>query len=265
MEVRKAIIPAAGLGTRLLPFTEKVPKEMFPLGRRLVIDYALQEAVWSGIEEICMVISPGKRQIKEHYSRSREQPLKELDKILNFVDISFVEQKRPLGLGEAIWMTKRFVGDQPFAVLLPDNVFLAEIAPTAQLMQLFSELPTCCVGLMAVPENQAIFFTTARKLIYQELRYGAYRIREILDDDRSLVQEGEIRSIGRYILTPRFFDYCSLAREKAHGELRETDVLKEYLRDENELYGMLIEGERFDTGTWQGYSRTFVEFVDREV
>jgi UTP--glucose-1-phosphate uridylyltransferase len=264
MEVRKGIIPAAGLGIRLLPFTEKVPKEMFPLGRRLIIDYALQEAVWSGIEEVCIVVSPGKKQIKERYSQSRERLLKELGEIINFVDISFVEQKDPLGLGDAIWMAQKFVGDQPFAVLLPDNVFLTDVAPIAQLQQLFSELPTCCVGLMAVPENQAVFFTSARKLLYQELRYGAYRIREILDDDRSLVREGEIRSIGRYILTPRFFDYCPRARENAPGELRETDVLKEYLRAENELYGLLIEGERFDTGTWEGYCRTFVEFIDRE-
>ena len=264
MEVRKGVIPAAGLGTRLRPLTDKVPKELFPLGRKLVIDYALEEAVWSGIEEVCVVISPQKRQIREHYARGYDQLLRELGEIINFVDISFVEQKQPLGLGDAIWTARKFVGDQPFAVLLPDNVFLAEMAPIGQLMQLYSECPTCCVGIMAVPENQAIFFTSARKLGYKELRQGVYRIQKIFDDDREPVREHEIRSIGRYILTPRFFDYCPQAREKARQELRETDVLKEYLRAGNELYGLLIEGERFDTGNWEGYSKAFVEFIDRE-
>ena len=263
MEVRKAIIPAAGLGTRLLPFTEKMPKELFPLGRKLVIDYALEEAVLSGAEEVCIVTSPQKRQIRERYGRGHDRLPKELGQITNFVDISFVEQKQPLGLGDAIWMAREFACDQPFAVLLPDNIFLAEAAPIGQLMQLFSEYPTCCVGTMAVPKDQTIFFASARKLIYKELRHGVYQIREILDNDPRLVREGEIRSIGRYILTPRFFDYCPRAREKTRNELRETDVLNEYLRAKNKLYGLLIEGERFNTGTLEGYSKAFVEFIDR--
>ncbi len=262
MVVKKGVIPAAGLGTRLRPFTEKIPKELFPLGRKLVIDYCLEEAVWSGIEEVAVVISPMKKPVKERFSKGYERLLKELGEIINFVDISFVEQKKTLGLGDAIWAAREFVGQEPFALLLPDNVFRAEMSPIGQLMQLFFEYSTCCVGVMAVPESQAIFFTSARKLVYEEMRRGVYRIREILDDDEEPVRAGEIRSIGRYILTSRFFDYCPGAREQSTGELRETDVLKEYLRDGNQLYGFLIEGTRFDTGTWEGYSKAFMEFIE---
>lgn len=265
MEIRRGIIPAAGLGTRLRPLTEKLPKELFPLGRKLVIDYALEEAVWSGIEEVCVVISPQKRQVRERYTKERHRLLKELGQIINFVDISFVEQKQPLGLGDAIWTARDFVGNHPFAVLLPDNVFLAEMAPIGQLIQLFSEHVTCCVGVMAVPESQTIFFASAPKLVFEELRPGVYRIGEILDDAPGPVGEHEIRGIGRYILTSRFFDYYPKAGDKTGKELRETDVLKEYLRAENELYGLLIQGERFDTGSMEGYSRAFMEFIDREL
>jgi UTP--glucose-1-phosphate uridylyltransferase len=264
MEIRKAIIPAAGLGTRLRPFTEKVPKELFPLGRKLVIDYALEEAVQSGIEEACVVVSPQKRQIRERYTRPYERLLKEMGEIINFVDISFVEQKKPFGLGDAIWSARKFADQQPFAVLLPDNVFRAELPAIGQLMQLFSEHPTCCVGMLAVPKNQTIFFTATGKFSCDELASGTYQIREILDDDEKPVQEGEIRSIGRYILTPRFFDYCPRARDPVSLNLRETDVFKEYLRDGNQFYGRLIEGKRFDTGTWEGYSRAFVEFIEQD-
>jgi UTP--glucose-1-phosphate uridylyltransferase len=261
MVITKGVIPAAGLGSRLRPLTEKVSKELFPLGGKLVIDYSLEEAVWSGIEKVGIVISTRKKAIRERYSRGHERLLKELGEIINFVDISFVEQKEALGLGDAIWAARKFLGQDPFAVLLPDNVFRAEISPIGQLIQLFVEHPACYVGVMVVPENQAIFFTSARKLVCEELHRGVYRIHQILDDDKEPVQAGEIRSIGRYILTPRFFDYCPRTRKKVTGELRETDVLKEYLRDGNELYGLLIEGDRFDTGTWEGYSKAFVEFI----
>jgi len=262
MQVTRAIIPAAGLGTRLRPFTKKVPKELFPLGRKLVIDYALEEAVRSGIEEVCVIISPRKRGVKERYAQEYKRLLREVGEIINFVRLSFVEQKEPLGLGDAIWKARKFTGDQPFAVLLPDNVFRDESPPTGQLMQLFSEYRTCCLGMMVVPTSQAIFFTSARKLVYDELGHSVYRIEKILDDQEP-VREGEIRSIGRYILVPSFFDYCPRARERTSGELRETDVLTEYLQDGHQLLGRLIEGKRFDTGTWEGYSQAFVEFIKR--
>jgi UTP--glucose-1-phosphate uridylyltransferase len=265
MQITKGIIPAAGLGTRLLPFTDQVPKELFPLGRKLVIDYALEEAVRSGIEEVCIVISAQKRQIRERYTRGYERLHKEVGELINFVHICFVEQKEPLGLGDAIWTARKFVGDQPFAVLLPDNVFRAELPAIGQLVQLFSEHPTCCVGMLAVPKNQAIFFTSAGKLVYDELPHNTYRIREISADNGEPVREGEICGIGRYILTSSFFDYCPRARERVSEELRETDVLREYLRDGHQFFGRLIEAQRFDTGTWEGYSKAFVEFIDQGV
>jgi UTP--glucose-1-phosphate uridylyltransferase len=265
MLVKKGVIPAAGLCTRLRPLTLKMPKELFPLGKKLVIDYAMQEAMQSGIEEVCIVTSPSKMQIKEHFEWAFTQLLKEMGKAIDSVTITFVEQQRPLGLGDALWTAREFVGDQPFAVLLPDNVFVAKTPPIGQLMKLFSKRPTCCVGIMTVPENQAIFFNTARKLVYEESPKNVYKILEILDDDPKLVREGEIRSIGRYILTPRFFDYCPQARETVRKELRETDVLKEYLRSDNQLFGRLLKGERFDTGSVEGYSKAFVEFIDRDL
>jgi UTP--glucose-1-phosphate uridylyltransferase len=263
MQITKGIIPAAGLGTRLMPFTEQVPKELFPLGRKLVIDYALEEAVRSGIEEVCVVISPQKKQVRERYTQGYERLHKEVGELINFVKICFVEQKEPLGLGDALWTARKFVEHQPFAVLLPDNVFRAELPAIGQLVRLFSECQSPCVGMLAVPRNQAIFFTSARKLDYEELPHNTYRIREISDDDGEPVREGEIRSVGRYILTPSFFDYCPRARERVVGELRETDVLKEYLRDGHQFFGRLIEAQRFDTGTWEGYSKAFVEFIDQ--
>jgi len=265
MVVKKGVIPAGGLGTRLRPLTLKMPKELFPLGKRLVIDYAVQEAMQSGIEEVCIVTSPSKMQIKEHFDWAFTQLLKEMGKAIDSATITFVVQQRPLGLGDALWTAREFVGKQPFAVLLPDNVFVAQTPPVGQLMKLFSRRPTCCVGIMTVPENQAIFFNTARKIVYQESPKNVYKILEILDDDPKLVREGEVRSIGRYILTPRFFDYCRQARERVRKELRETDVLKEYLRGDNQLFGRLIKGERFDTGSVEGYSKAFVEFIDRDL
>jgi UTP--glucose-1-phosphate uridylyltransferase len=263
MEVRKAIIPAAGRGTRMLPLSEKMPKELFPLGRHLVMDYAIREAAWSGIEELCIVVSPQKGQIRERYGGDREKLVRELGEITGTMNISFVEQQRPRGLGDAIWIAREFTAGQPFAVLLPDNIFLADKPPTGQLKELFAEHPACCVGIMRMPANQAIFFASSRKLLYQEAPSGVYKVERILDDDPEPAQAGEIRGIGRYILTPEFYDYCDRARESFGEELRETDILKEYLADGKELYGALIEGERFDTGSMPGYSKAFVSFVDR--
>jgi UTP--glucose-1-phosphate uridylyltransferase len=263
MDVKKAIIPAAGLGARLKPLTDKIPKELFPLGKRLVMDYAIEEAVYSGIEEVCIVVRPGKAGIRERYGRPNRHLIRQLGQLFSFVNICFVEQQQSLGLGDAIWTAREFTGNQPFAVLLPDNVFVADVPPAGQLKRLFEQHPTCCVGTMRVPPGQAIFFLSSRKLLYQELTSGVYRVEQILDGDEYPVQAGEIRSIGRYILAPRFFDYCSKARDKVKGELRETDVLKEYLRDGNQLYGGLVEGQRFDTGSMEGYTKAFVSFVDR--
>jgi UTP--glucose-1-phosphate uridylyltransferase len=160
-------------------------------------------------------------------------------------------------------VARDFVGGEPFAVLLPDNVFLAEVPPLAQLKRLFSECSSCCVGTMAVPENRTIFFTSAPKISYQEMRPGIYRVESFRDDHQEPVSPGQLRSIGRYILTSLFFDYCSRARNIASGELRETDVLREYLRAGHQLYGLLIDGERFDTGSMEGYIHAFVSFIDR--
>ncbi|MFC1683818.1 sugar phosphate nucleotidyltransferase [Candidatus Zixiibacteriota bacterium] len=263
MEVRKAIIPAAGLGARLLPLSEKAPKELFPLGRHRVMDYAIREAAWSGIEEVCIVVSPQKGQIRERYGGDHQRLVRELGDIPGTMNISFVEQNRPRGLGDAIWTARAFTDGQPFAVLLPDNVFLANVPPTGQLKKLFAERPACCVGTMRMPANQAIFFASSRKLLYQEVDPGVYKVERFLDDDPSPAQAGEIRSIGRYILTAEFYDYCGRARANVREELRETDVLGEYLADGKELYGALIDGERFDTGSMEGYCKAFVSFVDR--
>jgi UTP--glucose-1-phosphate uridylyltransferase len=288
MDVKRAVIPAAGRGTRMRPLSDRIPKELLPLGRKLVMDHALEEAVRSGVEQVCIVISPQKESIQERYTGDRKDLIRKLGHIINFMNIVFVTQERPLGLGDAIAAARDFVAGQPFGVLLPDNVFLADVAPLAQLMKLFSEHRAPCVGLMEVPENRAVFYSSARKLLYRRvsegvynngvhkddapaddvpqddlLHNGAYRIEGILDDDPGPVQTGQIRSIGRYILTPRYFDFYASARKKIGGELRETDVLKEFLRAGNELYGLLLEGERFDTGTIDGYAHAFMSFLDR--
>lgn len=267
-KVRKAIIPAAGLGTRFLPATKAMPKEMLPILTKPTIQYIVEEAVASGIEQIIIVSGRNKRAIEDHFDHAPELEnilrqkgkldlLKEVDASTTMAEIHYIRQKEPKGLGHAIWSARHFIGDEPFAVLLGDDIIVSEEPGLKQLINQYEELDASVVGVRHVPTED-----THRYGIIDPLNQTGrrYQVRQFVEKPAQGTAPSNMAIIGRYILTPAIFEYLATQKAGSGGEIQLTDAI-ERLNGQEDVYGYELEGKRFDVGEKMGYVETTLAFA----
>jgi UTP--glucose-1-phosphate uridylyltransferase len=270
-KVRKAVFPAAGLGTRFLPATKAQPKEMLPLVDKPIIQYGVEEAVAAGCDQIIIVTGRGKSAIEDHFDVSYELEkmleergkfdlLKIVRQISDLIHIAYVRQKEALGLGHAVLTARELVGDEPFAVLLADDVIDAEVPCLKQLMDVFDKTQ-CSVLATQVVEGPGI---SAYGVLEGKPVPGSngklYEVVSLVEKPRPEDAPSNLAVIGRYILTPTVFETLADIKAGAGGELQLTDGLKQLLKKEK-IYGYVFEGKRHDTGDKLGFLKATVEFA----
>ncbi|MGA3212167.1 MAG: UTP--glucose-1-phosphate uridylyltransferase GalU [Terriglobales bacterium] len=272
MHVRKAVFPAAGLGTRFLPATKAQPKEMLPLVDKPIIQYGVEEALNSGCDQIIMVTGRGKTAIEDHFDVSYELEKLLEDKgktellgivrmISDMIHVSYVRQKEALGLGHAVLMARELVGDQPFAVLLADDVIDAQVPCLKQMMEIFDDVQ-CSVIATQVIDGPAISSYGVLNATPVSGRWAGklFEIHDLVEKPRLEDAPSNLAVIGRYILTPRIFDMLEKTPKGAGGELQLTDGMRALLKHEK-IYGYTFEGKRHDTGDKLGFLKATVEFA----
>ena len=270
-KVRKAVFPAAGLGTRFLPATKAQPKEMLPLVDKPIIQYGVEEAVASGCDQIIIITGRGKQAIEDHFDvsyelekmleeRGKTDLLKIVRQISDLIHIAYVRQKEALGLGHAVLTARELVGDEPFAVLLADDVIDAEVPCLKQMMDVFNKTQ-CSVLATQVVEGPGI---SAYGVLEGKPVPGSngklYEVMSLVEKPRPEEAPSNLAVIGRYVLTPTVFETLSDIKAGAGGELQLTDGLKQLLKKEK-IYGYVFEGKRHDTGDKLGFLKATVEFA----
>jgi UTP--glucose-1-phosphate uridylyltransferase len=272
MKVRKAVFPAAGLGTRFLPATKAQPKEMLPLVDKPIIQYGVEEAVAAGCDQIIIVTGRGKQAIEDHFdvSYELEKMLEERKKtdllqivrhISDMIHIAYVRQKEALGLGHAILTARELVGDEPFAALLADDVIDGDVPCLKQMMRVFEDVQ-CSVIATQVIEGRAISAYGVLKVKPADGRFNGrlYEILDLVEKPRLEDAPSNLAVIGRYILTPGVFETLAETQAGVGGELQLTDGLRQLLKKEK-MYGYVFEGKRHDTGDKLGFLKATVEFA----
>lgn len=266
-KVRKAIIPAAGLGTRFLPLTKAMPKEMLPIIDKPTIQYIVEEAVASGIEDIIIVTGKGKRAIEDHFDNNfeLEENLFEkgkfelLEKVRDSskVEIHYIRQKEPKGLGHAVWTARKFIGDEPFAVLLGDDIVRSEKPCLKQLMEQYDEIGSSIIGVQPVDED-----STHRYGIIDPIGADGrcYEVSNFVEKPVKGTAPSNLAIMGRYILTPEIFAFLDRQEIGAGGEIQLTDAIQE-LNKLQSVYAYDFEGKRYDVGEMLGFIQTQMEFA----
>ena len=267
MKVRKAVIPAAGLGTRMLPATKTVPKEMLPLVDKPVIQYIIEEAVAAGIEDILVVTNRAKSamddyfdyypELEERLSRAgKERELEEVRRAADLANIFYVRQKETKGLGHAIWRAKRFVGDEPFAVLLGDDIMRSDKPVIRQLIDGAEAYGASCVGVQEV-SAQAIGKYSSVKI--EPLEERVFKVTDMVEKPRPEEIFSNYAILGRYVLKPSIFDILENLAPGYGGEIQLTDGLKELCR-RDAMVAVDFEGKRYDTGNLKGFLEATIDF-----
>ena len=268
MNVRKAIIPAAGLGTRFLPATKAMPKEMLPIVDKPTIQYIVEEAVESGIEDILIVTGKGKRAIEDHFDSSfeLEQNLYEkgkfdlldaVQKSSKLVDIHYIRQKEPRGLGHAIWCARKFIGNEPFAVLLGDDIVQAEKPCLKQMIEQYNRYNASIIGVQHVPDEEVSRYGIVDGT---QIADRFYSIANLVEKPKREESPSNLAILGRYILSPRIFDILGNQTPGAGGEIQLTDAIAGLNRYEA-IYAYDFEGVRYDVGEKLGFIQTTIEFA----
>ncbi|MEX2461035.1 MAG: UTP--glucose-1-phosphate uridylyltransferase GalU [Paenibacillaceae bacterium] len=267
MKIRKAIIPAAGLGTRFLPATKAMPKEMLPIVDKPTIQYIVEEAIESGIEDIIIVTGKGKRAIEDHFDSSFELEQNLLGKkkfeLLNEVqksskvDIHYIRQKEPRGLGHAIWCARKFIGDEPFAVLLGDDIVRADVPCLQQMMEQYERHDASIIGVQHVSDDEVSRYGIVDGF---ELEQRLYSINSLVEKPKKAEAPSNLAIVGRYILTPRVFEILSNQKPGAGGEIQLTDAIAELNRHES-VYAYEFMGTRFDVGEKMGFIQTTIDYA----
>lgn len=265
--IKKAIIPAAGMGTRFLPATKAMPKEMLPIVDRPTIEYIVEEAILSGIEDIIIVTGKGKRAIEDHFDRNFElekyliergkfDVLEKVNKSSS-INIHYIRQKEPKGLGHAIWCARKFIGNEPFAVLLGDDIVRAETPCLKQLIKQYEKYLASIIGIQRVP-----FEDTQRYGIidpqFEDNRL--VRVKKFIEKPKLGTVASDIAIMGRYILTPEIFHFLEKQEIGTNGEIQLTDAIQK-LNKIQEVYAYQFEGKRYDVGEQLGFIRTTIEFA----
>ncbi|WP_419867627.1 UTP--glucose-1-phosphate uridylyltransferase GalU [Clostridium perfringens] len=270
-KIRKAIIPAAGLGTRFLPATKAQPKEMLPIVDKPTIQYIIEEAIASGIEEILIITGRSKKCIEDHFDKSVELEM-ELEKsgknelldlvrdISDMVDIHYIRQKEPRGLGHAIHCAKTFVGDEPFVILLGDDVVYNEEKPCLkQLIDCYNEYKTSVLGVQTVPESHVSKYGIVDG---KYIEGKVYKVKGLVEKPSVEEAPSNVAILGRYIVTPRIFDILENTKPGKGGEIQLTDALLELMGQEA-MYAYDFEGRRYDVGDKLGFLEATVEYALR--
>lgn len=266
MKIRKAIIPAAGLGTRFLPATKAMPKEMLPIVDKPTIQYIVEEAVASGIEDIIIVTGKGKRAIEDHFDSSFELEnnlrekgkfalLDEVQRSSNMADIHYIRQKEPKGLGHAIWCARKFIGDEPFAVLLGDDIVQAEVPCLKQMINLFEQNESSIIGVQPVPYNEVSRYGIVETEYIMERFYS---VKNMVEKPSIEKAPSNLAIMGRYILTPAIFEILSSQKVGAGGEIQLTDAIDKLGKIE-QVFAYHFEGKRYDVGEKLGFIKTTIE------
>ena len=266
--VRKAIIPAAGLGTRFLPATKSQPKEMLPIVDKPTLQYIIEEAIESGIEEILIVTGRSKKSIEDHFDRSVEleleleqkdktEMLKMVQDISNMVNIHYIRQKEPKGLGHAIYCAKSFIGNEPFAVLLGDDIVDSEKPCLKQLIEAYNEYKTSILGVQEVDKQDTDKYGI---LDAKYIENRVYKVKDMIEKPKVEEAPSNIAILGRYIITPDIFDILENQEPGKSGEIQLTDALKT-LATHEAIYAYNFEGKRYDVGDKLGFLEATVDFA----
>ncbi|HCD1796485.1 TPA: UTP--glucose-1-phosphate uridylyltransferase GalU [Staphylococcus aureus] len=267
-KIKKAIIPAAGLGTRFLPATKAMPKEMLPILDKPTIQYIVEEAARAGIEDIIIVTGRHKRAIEDHFDSQKEleMVLKEkgkselLEKVqysTELANIFYVRQKEQKGLGHAISSARQFIGNEPFAVLLGDDIVESEVPAVKQLIDVYEETGHSVIGVQEVPEAD-----THRYGIIDPLTKNGrqYEVKKFVEKPAQGTAPSNLAIMGRYVLAPEIFDYLKTQKEGAGNEIQLTDAI-ERMNNDNQVYAYDFEGERYDVGEKLGFVKTTIEYA----
>jgi len=268
--IRKAVFPAAGLGTRFLPATKAQPKEMLPLVDKPIIQYGVEEAVASGIDNIILVTGRGKNAIEDHFdvsvelesfleARGKKEQLEEIRKISNLINFAYVRQGEPLGLGHAVLTTKALVGDEPFAVILGDDVIDADPPAIRQMIDVFNDLDGPVLAIERVPRETVCSYGI---IDAEEISPGVYQIRDMVEKPPVDEAPSDLAIIGRYVLTPDIFPALEATAKDRTGEIQLTNGLRRLLKT-RPVYGCRIDGVRHDTGNKLGFLKAVVYFALR--
>ncbi|MBI4610618.1 MAG: UTP--glucose-1-phosphate uridylyltransferase GalU [Candidatus Rokubacteria bacterium] len=268
MSVRKAVFPAAGLGTRFLPATKAQPKEMLPLVDKPTIQYVVEEAVASGLSEIIIVTGRGKRAIEDHFDaafeleyylqdRGKVEELAQIKTISELASVSYVRQKEPLGLGHAILCARPLVGEEPFAVFLGDDLIVSQTPCMRQLLEVFERYGGPVVAVERIPSDQIGRYGVIRP---KPLGGNVFEVLDLVEKPAPHEAPSDLAIIGRYVLTPDLFGMLAETRPDGRGEIQVTDGLRA-LRRQRPLYAVEFEGKRYDTGDKLGFLKATVEFA----
>jgi UTP--glucose-1-phosphate uridylyltransferase len=274
-KVRKAVFPAAGLGTRFLPATKAQPKEMLPIVDKPIIQYGVEEAIQSGIQNIIIVTGRGKSAIEDHFdvsfeleylleSRSKKELLAIVRGISDMINVSYIRQKEALGLGHAVLRAKELVGDEPFAVVLADDLIEAETPCLRQLLDVYNFFNAPVLAVMEVPKDKisAYGVIDAEPVSHNGASDRVYRIRDLVEKPQAADAPSNLAIIGRYVLTPEIFACVQAIDPGAGSEIQLTDALRHLLRS-RPIYAVRFEGTRHDAGDKLGFLKATVEYALR--
>jgi UTP--glucose-1-phosphate uridylyltransferase len=268
MKIRKAVVTAAGWGTRFLPATKAQPKEMLPLVDKPIIQYVIEEAVASGIKHIIIVTAIGKRAIEDHFDRSFElehilqkkgnaELVGKLKSISDLADISYIRQKEQLGLGHAILVTRELIGDEPFAVFLPDDLIQAKVPAMQQMIEVYNRYQHSVIAVQPVAKEDTKAYGIIKP---KQLEDGVYKVLSLVEKPDPKDAPSNLAIVGRYILTPEIFAMLDKTLPGKGGEIQLTDGLK-LLLEKQPIYAYQFEGTRYDTGMPLGFLKASIEFA----
>ena len=274
-KVRKAVFPAAGLGTRFLPATKAQPKEMLPIVDKPIIQYGVEEALHSGIQNIIIVTGRGKSAIEDHFdvsfelenlleTRNKKDLLAIVRNISDMIDVSYIRQKEALGLGHAVLRAMDLVGQEPFAVVLADDVIEAETPCLRQLLDVYSFFSSPVLAVMEVPRDaiSAYGCIDAEPVSYHNTNDRVFRIRDLVEKPKPAEAPSNLAIIGRYVLTPDIFDSVQSINPGSGGEIQLTDAMRHLLRS-RPIYAYRFDGTRYDAGDKLGFLKATVEYALR--
>jgi len=268
MKIRKAVVTAAGWGTRFLPATKAQPKEMLPLVDKPIIQYVIEEAVASGIKQIIIVTALGKRAIEDHFDRSFEledilkkkgdrELLRKLQNISELADICYIRQKEQLGLGHAILVTKDLIGDEPFAIFLPDDIIEAKVPAMKQMIEIYNRYQHSVIAVEQVAKEDTKAYGIIKP---KQMEDRVYQVLSLVEKPEPKDAPSNLAIVGRYILTPEIFGMLEKTAPGKGGEIQLTDGLR-LLLEKQPIYAYQFEGIRYDTGMPLGFLKASVEFA----
>jgi UTP--glucose-1-phosphate uridylyltransferase len=268
MKIRKAVITAGGWGTRFLPITKSQPKEMLPLVNKPLIQYAVEEALSSGIEQIIIVTALGKNAIEDYFDRSFEleyflaqkgetKLLQEMRELSGLINVCYIRQKEQLGLGHAVLATRDIIADEPFAVLLPDDIIESKVPVLKQMLEVYEQYKTSVVAVERINSEDAIEYGVIEP---KEISRHTYQVLSLVEKPEPVEAPSNLSIVGRYILTPQIFDALKVTRPGKNREIQLTDALQLLLKQQA-IYACEFEGVRYDTGTPLGWLKATVAFA----